>query len=242
MKRLLLATTALSLMTIGSGVAMASTHGNKLSTDQQKLSYTIGYDMGDNFKSQSINVDVQALSQGIEDGIKGQPTEMTKKQMQDTLLQFQKKMMAQKESDYKEASQSNLAASKKFLAENKTKAGVKTMPSGLQYKVLKPGSGASPTKDDVVTVDYKGTFINGDTFDSSYERGKPATFPLTQVIAAWQEALTHMKKGAVWMIYVPPKLGYGDHKVGPIGPNQALVFKIHLISFKPANGDSGDSQ
>ncbi len=200
--------------------------------DKEKLSYTIGYDMGDNFKSQQINVDPNYLMKGITDGMGGNTPIMTKQQMEDTLIGFQKQLLAKRADKFKDSSAQNGKEGESFLAANKTKPGVETLPSGLQYKVMTPGTGASPTMKDTVTVDYAGTFINGKEFDSSYKRGRAATFPLTEVIPGWQEALTHMKTGATWEVYVPAKLAYGDRVMGPIGPNQTLIFKIHLINIK----------
>jgi len=120
-----------------------------------------------------------------------------------------------------------------FMQTNKHQPGVVTLPSGLQYKILEEGTGKHPTKSDVVTVDYEGTLVNGQVFDSSYKRGQPASFPVTGVIAGWQEALPLMKTGATWMLYVPSQLAYGERGAGGmIGPNEALVFKVHLISIK----------
>jgi len=120
-----------------------------------------------------------------------------------------------------------------FMEKNKTEAGMVTLPSGLQYKIVEAGSGKKPAKNDTVTVDYEGTLLNGTVFDSSYKRGQPASFPVSGVIAGWQEALQLMPTGSTWMLYIPPQLAYGQAGAGGmIGPNETLVFKVHLISIK----------
>lgn len=131
------------------------------------------------------------------------------------------------------AATDNQSKSDAFLAENKKKPGVKTLADGLQYKVIKEGHGAQPTDSDTVVVDYAGTLIDGTEFDSSYKRGQPATFPVGGVIPGWTEALKLMKAGSTWELYIPASLAYGDQGVPPvIGPNQALIFKVHLIDVK----------
>lgn len=120
-----------------------------------------------------------------------------------------------------------------FMEKNKTEAGMVTLPSGLQYKVMEAGTGKKPSKNDTVTVDYEGTLLNGAVFDSSYKRGQPASFPVSGVIAGWQEALQLMPMGSTWMLYIPPELAYGKAGAGGmIGPNETLVFKVHLISVQ----------
>lgn len=129
--------------------------------------------------------------------------------------------------------QQTMTTGEKFLQENKTQPGVITLPSGLQYKVLEAGGGKKPLSTDKVTVDYEGTLINGKVFDSSYKRGQPATFPVNAVIPGWQQALPLMSTGSTWMLYIPSNLAYGAHGAGPdIGPNETLVFKVHLISIQ----------
>jgi FKBP-type peptidyl-prolyl cis-trans isomerase FklB len=205
------------------------------SNQTDKVSYAIGVDIGSNFKKQNIDLNPDVLAKGVKDGLSGGKTMMDDKEMRDTLMNFQKELMAKRQAQMQEMVQKNKAEGETFLAENKKKPGIITLPDGLQYKIVKAGSGVSPTDTDSVTVNYEGTFPNGKEFDSSYKRGKPATFPVTQVIPAWTEALKMMKPGAEWMIYVPASLGYGERGAGPIGPNQVLVFKIELISVQKAS-------
>jgi FKBP-type peptidyl-prolyl cis-trans isomerase FklB len=204
-------------------------------TDKEKISYAIGIDLGANFKAQGIDVDPATLQRGIQDILAGGKLAMTKEQVAAIFIAFRKNMEAKQKAAFEVASAQNLQEGTAFLAANKTKPGVTTTASGLQYKVITPGKGASPVDKDIVTVDYTGTFINGKVFDSSYQHGKPVSFPVTDVIAGWTEALKLMHPGETVEIYVPAKLAYGERGMpGAIGPNQTLVFKIHLISVKKA--------
>lgn len=206
-----------------------------LPTDKDKISYSIGMDLGTNFKAHGIDIDPTVLARGIKDTLQGGQTLMTKEQAMTTLTAFQKQMMAKQKAAFTAESAKNLQEGQTFLTANKTKPGVVTTPTGLQYKVVTAGQGNKPTDTDTVTVDYSGSFINGQEFDSSYKRGKPVTFGVSDVIHGWTEALKLMQPGATYEIYVPPTLAYGAQGMpGVIGPNQTLVFKIHLISIKKA--------
>lgn len=202
---------------------------------QDQISYTIGVDMGQNLKNQSINVNPDMLAQGIKDAMAGGALLMTKTQMDSALKQFQQQLASQQQQKMQELSTQNAKQGTDFLANNKTQPGVISLPNGLQYKVLQPGNGAPPAANDTVTVDYEGSFVNGQVFSSTYQQGQPVSFQISQVIPGWQQALKMMKPGAEWMIYIPSDLAYGAQGVGDtIGPNQTLVFKIHLLSVKPA--------
>lgn len=203
-------------------------------TDKEKTSYSIGVDLGMNFKASNIDVDPAMIARGLQDTFSGS-LKMTKEQVAATLMAFQGEIMAKKKASFEVAKVKNLQEGKDFLDANKSKPGVKTTGSGLQYKVISEGNGTSPTDTDVVTVDYSGTFLNGKVFDSSYQRGKSVTFPVSEVIHGWTEALKLMKPGATFEIYVPSNLAYGETGFGTvIGPNQTLIFKIHLVSVKKA--------
>jgi FKBP-type peptidyl-prolyl cis-trans isomerase FklB len=204
-----------------------------LNTEEEKLSYSIGTDLGSNFKSQNINVNSEAFMAGMKDALSGKAPALTKAQMKETLQNFQKKMLMKRLAQYKKSAEKNKTEGESFLNKNKSKAGVVTLKSGLQYKVLAKGKGNSPKKEDSVTVEYTGKLLSGKVFDSSEKTGKPATFKVTQVIPGWTEALQLMKVGAKWEIYVPSKLAYGPRGIGgPIGPNETLVFQIKLISIE----------
>lgn len=228
MKKIICAAT-LSMM-LSPVMAAPATQGT-LSSDLDKLSYTLGADMGSNFKAQDIKIEPNVFLKGLNDALSGTTLQMKPEEMRKTLQAFQQQLIAKRLQKFKSEAETNKKAGEAFLAANKAKQGVKTLPSGLQYKVLSQGTGPSPAKTDSVTVEYTGTLINGKVFDSSKRAGKPATFKLTQVIPGWTEALQLMKQGATWEIYVPPKLAYGERGIGgPIGPNQTLIFKIHLLS------------
>lgn len=200
-------------------------------TETDKLSYTIGVDMGTNLKAQNLGINADMLAQGIKDAMSGAPLLLTKPQMDQTLDTFQKQLMAKQQQAFAAMAEDNAKKGADFLAKNKTQPGVQTLADGLQYKIVDPGSGTPPTANDTVTVDYEGTLIDGTVFDSTYKRGKPASFKVSQVIPGWQEALKMMKPGAQWMLYIPSQLAYGKQGVGgPIGPNETLVFKVKLIS------------
>lgn len=210
----------------------------KLKTQKDKVSYTIGLDIGGSLKKQGLDVDSKVLSQGIKDGLTGAKPLMTEQELQDTIAALRTEMMAkQKEAMAKQQEQMKALGEKNkkegdaFLAENAKKEGVKTTPSGLQYKVITEGKGKSPKATDTVTVNYRGTLVDGTEFDSSYKRGQPATFPVNGVIPGWTEALQMMKEGSKWQIVVPPSLAYKDQGAGGvIGPNAVLVFDVELIS------------
>lgn len=203
-----------------------------LTNDLEKLSYSIGVDLGSNIKKQKIDINVPALAQGIEDSISGKPLKMTDEQMKDSLVKFQKDLMAKRTKEFEEQSDKNKAKGEAFLKDNKTKTGVIALESGLQYKILSAGNGPKPAKTDTVTVEYTGRLIDGTVFDSSKKTGKPATFKLDQVIPGWTEALQLMPVGSTWEIYVPSNLAYGERNIGGlIGPNETLIFNVHLLSI-----------
>ncbi|MEI6350003.1 MAG: FKBP-type peptidyl-prolyl cis-trans isomerase [Verrucomicrobiota bacterium] len=198
---------------------------------KDKVSYSIGADIGNNLKKSQLELSPDFLAQGIRDSFAGK-TVMTEEEMKATLTAFQTEMQGKMEAKQKAAAEKNKAASEKFLAENKTKEGVKTTPSGLQYKVITEGKGPKPKADDTVVVHYRGTLTDGTEFDSSYKRNEPATFPVTGVIPGWTEALQMMPVGSKWQIVIPPALAYGENAPPMIGPNQALIFEVELKDIK----------
>lgn len=225
-KKLVAATIVLAV----SSVFAADNAG--LATTDDKVSYSIGFDLGSNFQKQGLHINSVSMEKGIKDGLAGKP-QLTEEEMKAVLTQFQKDIMAKRTAEFNKQSDENKKKGDAFLLENKAKQGVVTLPSGLQYKVLTNGTGAKPSKDDMVTVEYTGKLINGEVFDSTEKAGKPATFKLSQVIPGWTEALQLMPAGSTWEIYVPSNLAYGPRSVGgPIGPNETLIFNIHLVSVK----------
>jgi FKBP-type peptidyl-prolyl cis-trans isomerase FklB len=215
-----------------SGAAFAA-DSPELKGDKEKLSYSIGMDIGGNLKRQSVEVDPDLLAKGVKDGYGGGKTILTEEEARKTITDFQKTLMAKQAEAMQKLSEKNKADGAMFLAENAKKGGVKTLPSGLQYKEIAPGTGKSPKTTDTVATHYKGTLIDGTEFDSSYKRGEPATFPVSGVIPGWTEALQLMKEGAKWQLFVPSDLAYGEQGAGrEIGPNATLIFEVELISVK----------
>lgn len=205
----------------------------ELKTDKEKISYSIGMDIGGNLKRGSVEVDPDLLARGLKDSYGGGKTMLTEDQARQAIADFQKAQMAKQAETMKILSEKNKADGEKFLAGNAKKEGVKVLPSGLQYKELTPGTGKSPKSTDTVTTHYKGTLIDGAEFDSSYKRGEPATFPVSGVIPGWTEALQLMKEGAKWQLFIPSKLAYGEKGVGQvIGPNATLIFEVELLTVK----------
>ena len=201
----------------------------QLKDQKDKVSYSIGMNIGFNLSKQKVDINPEILAAGIKDAIAGKP-QLTQDQVKDVMAQFEKDM----EQKQKEAGEKNKTEGAKFLEENKKTEGVKTTASGLEYKVEKEGTGAQPKPTDMVTVNYRGTLINGTEFDSSYKRGQPATFPVNGVIKGWTEALQLMKVGSKYQVVVPANLAYGERAVSPeIGPNATLIFEVELLDAKP---------
>lgn len=218
----------------GENGAAQNTTSSDLSTDAQKLGYAIGYNIGHNLSQiPKDDVDVKTLEKGLEESLAGQTARLSDKDREQVLAAEMRKVQQAKMEERKQLADQNQQASDKFLADNAKKPGVKTTASGLEYEVLTEGKGPHPTKDDKVTVNYKGTLIDGTVFDSSYDRGQPATFPLANVIPGWTEGLQLMSPGAKYKFYIPPKLAYGERGAGTkIGPNQALVFEVELLKIE----------
>jgi FKBP-type peptidyl-prolyl cis-trans isomerase FklB len=222
------------------GLFAAAAHAQEkveLKDTKQKISYAIGMDIGSNFKRQELDVDAKALAAGIADTLAGK-TQLTDAEAKQVITEFRTQMMAKMEAKQKEAGDKNVKDGEKFLAENSKKEGVKTTASGLQYKVLKAGKpdGKTPKATDTVKVHYHGTLIDGTIFDSSVQRGEPATFPVDGVIPGWTEVLQLMKEGDKWQVYIPSKLAYGPRGAGPqIGPNSTLIFDVELLSVEKTN-------
>lgn len=194
-----------------------------LKTLGDKVSYTLGYQLAKGFGSE---VDFKMMKRGYDDAVAKKKSPMTETEMRSAMQEFQKQAA---DRDAK----ANQTAGEAFLAANKGKEGVVTLPSGLQYKVMQRGTGASPAATDEVTVHYHGTLITGEVFDSSVERGQPATFPLNRVIKGWTEGLQLMKTGGKWTFYIPSDLAYGPQRRSEkIGPNSTLVFEVELKSIK----------
>ena len=221
----------LGIVAVGCESSAGGSKVESLKDNKDSVSYAIGFDIGKNFATQSIEVSTIVFSKGLEDGIAGATPMLDEQTARDVMMAYQR--VLQQKAQEKRAAEAgeNLTKSNKFLADNKANAGVIELPSGLQYQVIKEGTGKMPTIEDQVTTHYHGTLMDGSVFDSSKERGEPASFPLKGVIQAWQQILPMMKEGSVYKIWSPPALAYGEYGSPPkIGPNSALVFEIELIS------------
>jgi len=210
--------------------------------DPNTLSYSVGYLYGSQLKDMGYDFNLERVTTGLKDAVNGTGPAVPQDKMKATLQSMEADLRKKQMEEFKKVAKKNKEEGEKFLAENAKKKGVHVLPSGLQYRVIEEGDGKSPTLDDTVVVHYRGSLPNGFEFDSSFARGTPATFQVKSVIKGWQEALTLMKKGAKWQIFVPPELGYGETGKRPIGPNQTLVFDLELVDIKPpgAAPDSGN--
>lgn len=237
MKRYITALLALTLIGCGSNQDKKP----ELKDQKEKLSYVIGTEMGMNFKENMIDVNPKIVAYALDLALQGKEPLLSKEDMkkvkeafQEEMMGKQKEIMAKKMKENEEAGKKNAEAGEKFLAENKKKEGVKTLPSGLQYKIIKTGKGAKPKATEQVVAHYRGTLIDGTEFDSSIKRGEPATFPLNRVIPGWTEALQLMTVGSKWELYIPSHLAYGKQSPpgSPIGPDSTLIFEVELLDIK----------
>ncbi len=204
-----------------------------LTTQKDKFSYALGMNLGTNLHKQSVPVDPNILLRGLKDALAGGKTALTEDQARAALMEVQNEMRKKQQEQMQAAGEASKKEGDAFLAANKTKDGVVTLPSGLQYKILTQGTGPKPTATDSVVCNYRGTLINGTEFDSSYKRGEPATFPVNGVIKGWTEALQLMPVGSKWQLFVPSDLAYGERSPGPeIGPDSTLIFEVELLSIQ----------
>jgi FKBP-type peptidyl-prolyl cis-trans isomerase FklB len=200
---------------------------------KEKQSYAIGMNLGENLKTQSVDVDLNLLIRGVKDSFSGGKTLLTVEEEHATLTELQGSLRKTQMEKMQKTGEKNKKDGEAFLAANKSKPGVVTQPSGLQYKILQAGSGPKPTATDTVSCNYRGTLIDGTEFDSSYKRGQPTTFPVSGVIKGWTEALQLMPVGSKWQLFVPASLAYGERAAsGLIGPNATLIFDVELVSIQ----------
>jgi len=236
-RAVLIASLAVSAVACSKAADQGPKAAADLKSDPQKFGYAVGYDLGKSMKPMLDMIDVKSLEAGLEQGSAGKKALLDAQARQQIKIAMSKKMHEKQAADEKTAVEKNTKDSEAFLAKMAKKPGVKTTADGLEYEVEKEGSGASPTLNDTVTVNYRGTLPDGTEFDSSYARKQPLTFPLKNVIPGWVEGLQLMKPGAKYKFYIPAKLAYGVQGAGDkIGPNQALVFDVELLSVndKPA--------
>ena len=204
-----------------------------LNTPKDKLSYSIGMNIGKSLKRDDVDVDTAVLLRAIQDVLGGGNLLMTDQEAQSLLTNLQADLRKKQEQEMQQAAETNKKEGDAFLAANKSKDGIVALPSGLQYKILQEGAGAKPTAADTVTVNYRGTLINGTEFDSSYKRGQPSSFPVGGIIKGWTEALLLMPVGSKWQLFIPPDLAYGPRQASPaIGPNSTLLFEVELLSIQ----------
>lgn len=223
----------------GEGSKESENQAVSLDTQSQKLSYIFGHNIGSQFKAESMDIDLAIFKSGLEDALNGVEPKLKEEEIIATLQSYQEQKMTEQQQAYEGIASANKAEGETFLKEKAAEEGVVTLESGLQYKVITEGSGEKPTADSTVEVHYKGTLVDGTEFDSSYKRGVPATFGVTQVIPGWTEALMLMPEGSKWEIYLPPELAYGSGGAGgAIGPEQTLIFEVELLKANVASEDA----
>lgn len=204
-----------------------------LKTDKDKISYSIGVDVGKNLKRLGVEVDADLFGKGLRDALSSEKLLMTDEEVRAAMTAYQTEVRQKQAQAARLAAETNKRTGETFLADNKTKEGVVTLPSGLQYKIVKKGDGKIPTDTDTVECHYRGTLIDGTEFDSSHRRGQPATFKVAGVIPGWREALKLMPAGSTWQLFIPPQLAYGERGTGrDIGPNATLIFEVELLAVK----------
>jgi FKBP-type peptidyl-prolyl cis-trans isomerase FklB len=212
-------------------------------TQKDKISYAIGMNVGASLHREAIDVDPNLVRQGLEDALAGDKTLLTEDEARATLGELQAGLRKKQQEKMQQAGEVNKEQGEAFLAANKGKDGVVTLPSGLQYEILTSGAGPKPTASDSVVCNYRGTLIDGKEFDSSYKRGKPTTFPVGGVIKGWTEALQLMPVGSKWRLFVPSELAYGERGTGTdIGPNTTLIFEVELLSIQSKDQDKEDKK
>jgi len=211
-----------------------------LKTQKDKVSYALGMNLGTNLHKETVEVDPAIVLRGLKDALASGKMLLTEDEARAVLTQLQTEVRGKQQEKMKVAGEMNKKESVEFLAANKAKDGVVTLPSGLQYKILTAGTGPKPTASDTVVCNYRGTLISGTEFDSSYKRGQPASFPVNGVIKGWTEALQLMPVGSKWQLFVPSELGYGDRGAGAeIGPGATLIFEVELLSIQSKDKPEG---
>ena len=233
MRRKIVAT-GMAVLAVGFlAVGLRAQEQSVFKSQREKVSYGIGVQIAKDFKQQGLDIDVNLLAKGMKDGLAGGKLLMTEQEMMATLNAFQTEMNQKHAQAAKTAGDDSKKTGEAFLAANKKKEGVVALPSGLQYQIVKAGTGPKPSLSDKVECHYRGTLINGTEFDSSYKRGQPATFPVSGVIRGWTEALQLMPVGSKWKLFVPSNLAYGERGAGgDIGPNETLIFEVELLGIK----------
>ena len=218
---------ALIVLTLMTAPVMAQ----DLTTDKGKLSYAVGWDIGEDIQRRGAEFDVETLIAAIRDSAAGQEPQVPAEEMVALLTELQQKVRQEQAEAFAKLAEENQAAADDFLEKNKGKNGIVVLPSGVQYRIIEEGEGSRPGLEDTVKVHYRGSKINGHEFDSSFARGVPEEFPVNSVLRGWQEVLPLMKTGATWQIFVPPELAFGARGNPPVGPNEALMFDLKLVEI-----------
>ena len=221
-----------TFVSLGLAATLMAEGTNQLSDEKSRVSYAIGMMLGHNWQQQGLDVDADLAARAIKDIQSSNTTLLTQEEMQQTLTTFQKEFAVKQQKKRAEEAVKNKAEGEAFLAANKDKSGVQSLPDGLQYLVITNGTGPVPTPHDTVTVNYRGTLIDGTEFDSSYKRGQPAQFPVGGVIRGWTEALEKMPVGSKWKLFIPSELAYGENGNRSIPPNATLIFEVELLAAK----------
>jgi FKBP-type peptidyl-prolyl cis-trans isomerase FklB len=221
-----------AMVVLAAGVVCGA-DGQTLRTEKEKTSYAVGVQMGMDMKRYRMDLDPDVVAKGFRDAYTGGKLLLNDREMAQALADTGKQIAARSADVMREEAEKNRQEGEAFLARNKTREGVYTLPDGLQYRVIKAGTGPTPRPTDTVVVNYRGTFIDGTEFDSSYRRGQPLVFPVNRVIRGWTEALQLMKAGSKWQLFIPPQLAYGPQGAPPaIGPNETLIFEMELLSIR----------
>ena len=211
--------------------ATGSVLAQDVNSEKGKLSYAVGWDIGADIARRSTEFDVESLIAAIRDVVAKKEPRVSNEEMRALLTALQEKVRAEQVEQFKKLSEENQAASDTFLAANKKKTGIVTLPSGVQYRIIEEGDGARPGLESRVTVHYRGSKLDGREFDSSFARGTPEEFTVNAVLKGWQEVLPLMKVGSTWQIFVPPELAFGARGNPPVGPNEALMFDLKLVEI-----------
>ena len=224
-------------------ITVMAQDASEFKTQKEKFSYAMGMQMGADFRKQVLDLDLATFTKGLVESFHGYKTALTEDEMRAVLADAQEEYRKKQAELREEQAQATLKEGEKFLAENKNKEGVVTLPSGLQYKILKPGDGEKPEIDEKVVCNYRGMLLDGTEFDSSTRHSGPVTFPLRGVIKGWKEALLMMPTGSKWQLFVPPYLAYGQEGFGQtVPPNATLVFELELVSVEESEGEESDRE
>ena len=232
LKKFALPIIAASVFSVGSIASAEESAAEKFESKESKIGYAFGVMFGQRMRNELGNIDLDQFASGMKTAFNGEPQLISDEEIAQILSEYQREMQQKQIAQLQLQGEENKKIGSDFLNDNKSKEGVVTLESGLQYKVVTEGKGPQPGATDSVTVHYTGSFINGEVFDSSVERGQPATFPVNGVIAGWTEALQLMPTGSKWQLYIPSDLAYGPNGNRSIGPNETLLFEVELIEVK----------